>query len=63
LEPAIGFAFAWWLAGEVLTPQLVIGSMVVVVALIDWSPLIRRRPQAQPPQATMRVPDGAKVDH
>jgi drug/metabolite transporter (DMT)-like permease len=43
LEPAIGFAFAWWLADEVLTPQLVIGSVVVVIAVIDWNTLIRRR--------------------
>jgi drug/metabolite transporter (DMT)-like permease len=62
LEPAIGFAFAWWLAGEVLTPQLVIGSLVVVVALIDWSALVRRGHQARPPRVAMRVPDGANVD-
>jgi len=63
LEPAIGFAFAWWLAGEVLTPQLVVGSMVVVVALVDWSPLIRRRDHDQSPRAATRVPEGAKADH
>jgi len=51
LEPAIGFVFAWWLAGEILTPQLVIGSIVVVIALIDWSPLIRRR---QPSAAVLK---------
>lgn len=47
LEPAIGFAFAWWIADEVLTPQLVIGSTVVVIAVIDWTPLFRRRQQTQ----------------
>lgn len=47
LEPAIGFTLAWWLAGEVLTPQLVIGSVVVIVAVMDWWPLIRRWQQAR----------------
>jgi drug/metabolite transporter (DMT)-like permease len=62
LEPAIGFAFAWWLANEALTPQLLTGSLVVVIALIDWGSLVHRRDQGRPSRATMQVPDGAKVD-